>query len=415
MGRVIRRGILLAVLALLSARAEAGEFSGYAEVKGFAFFEQTSGKDSRVAGWATLLLKEEQRLGSGRLTGALRVEELSSAEAGSVRFDPADRGARRSPLSIRELWVRLPLATSLDLQLGRFELGWGKTDGYSPADAFLPRDLSDPFADEKLPLWAARLNAQRGRLRVEAVAVAVTTPWRLPVLGGRYAPLDTGSPERRIDYEDRENAPPEAGFGALRLLAAFGDWDVGAWGRFGVRPAPLLTFRIEEASPTADGISVPVERRHAREDGVGVELSRVVGSWVLRAEAAALFSGDRELGDALIGTLSVERGFGDDTVLVTLAGNAIEPPVDASLLYDRALLPALIAAWSRTAAWGACKVVWTVGLDHGDGLLDAEVGYDLADDWKVTLGGELPYGSENGPLGALHAARRVHLALRRSW
>lgn len=412
---MICRGLLLALLALLPARAEAGDFSGYAEVKGFAFFERTNETDSRVAGWATLLLKEEQRLGSVQLTGALRVEELPAAEAGPVRFDPADREARRSPLSIRELWLRLPLATSLDLQLGRFELGWGKTDGYSPADAFLPRDLSDPFADEKLPLWAVRLNAQRGPLRVEVVAVAVTTPWRLPVLGSRYAPLDTGSPERRIDYEDRGSAPPDAGFGALRLLAALGEWDIGAWGRSGVRPAPLLAFRFDKASPTAAGVSVPVERRYAEEEGVGVEFSRVVGPWVLRAEAAALFSDDQELGDALIGTLSIERGFGDDSVLVTLAGNATEPPVEAALLYDRALLPALIAAWKRTAAWGNWKVVWTAGLGHGDGLLDAEVGYDLADAWKLTLGAELPYGTEKGPLGALHTARRVHLALRRSW
>lgn len=412
---MIRRWILLAVLALWSARAEAGEFSGYAEMKGFAFAERASGKDPRISGWATLLLKEERRLECVRFAAALRVEELSAAEAGAVRFDPADREARRSPLSIRELWVRLPLATAVDLQLGRFELGWGKTDGYSPADAFLPRDLSDPFADEKLPLWAARLNAQRGALRVEAVAVAVTTPWRLAVLGGRYAPLDTDPAAGGIDYEDRAHAPPQAGFGALRLLATFGDWDAGVWGRFGVRPAPLLTFRFDEASTTAEGITVPVERRYAREEGVGVELSRVVDSWMLRAEAAALSSDDRDLGDALIGTLSVERGFGDDSVLVTLAGNAKEPPVDAALLYDRALLPALIATWNRTAQWGSCRVAWTAGLDHGDGLFDAQIGYDLADAWKVTLGGELPYGPEAGSLGALHAARRVRLALRRSW
>lgn len=412
---MIRRGILFAVLALLSVRAEAGEFSGYAELKGFAFTERASEKDPWVVGWATLLLKEEQRLGSVRLTGALRVEELSSAEAGPVRFDPADREARRSPLTVRELWIRVPLVTSLDLQLGRFELGWGKTDGYSPADAFLPRDLSDPFADEKLPLWAARLNAQRGQLRVEAVAVAITTPWRLPVLGSRYAPLETGSPQGRIDYEYQEYEPPETGFGALRLLATLGDWDIGAWGRFGVRPAPLLTFRFDETSLSAGRVSVPVETRYAREEGVGLELSRVAGSWMLRAEMAALFSDDRDLGDTLIGTLSVEKSFGDDALLVTLAGNAIEPPVDAALLYDRALLPALIAAWNRTAGWGNWKVVWTAALEHGDGLLDAEIGYDLADAWKLTLGGELPYGSEKGPLGALHTARRVHLTLRRSW
>ena len=61
------------------------------------------------------------------------------------------------------------------------------------------------------------------------------------------------------------------------------------------------------------------------------------------------------------------------------------------------------------------KLVWTEGLKRGDGLVKMEAGYNLTDLWKVTLGGELPYGSEEGAFGALHSARRVHLALRRSW
>jgi hypothetical protein len=144
-------------------------------------------------------------------------------------------------------------------------------------------------------------------------------------------------------------------------------------------------------------------------------MSRVAGAFVLRGEAAALFSADRELGDALIGALSLERGFGDGTLLVTLAGNAIDPPVASSLLFDRALLPALITAWNRSETWGEWRLVWTAGLRHGDGLCKGEVGYNLTDTWKLITGGELPYGDETGPLGALHAARRVHLALRRSW
>ncbi|MBI5576159.1 MAG: hypothetical protein HY896_07305 [Deltaproteobacteria bacterium] len=390
-------------------------FSGYAEVKGFTFAERASDRDPRALGWATLFAKGERKLGDSRFTASARAEEISSRERGPLVFDPADRDARRTPVSVRDLWMRLPLTSSVDLQLGRFELGWGKTDGYSPADAFLPRDLSDPFADEKLPLWAARLSGQRGPLRVEAVACPVTTPWRLPVLGGRNAPLSTGLPIGKVGIEDKENAPPRDGFGALRLLATFGNWDLGVWGRFGVRPAPLLVFRTDLASLGPSGPTVPVERRYAREQGAGVEVSLVAGSWVLRGETAALFSGDPGLGNALVGTLSAERGFGDGTLLVTLAGNAKDTPVDATFLFDRALLPVLIVAWNRTEAWGNWKVVWTEALKHGDGLLKAEVGYNATDFWSLTLGGELPYGSEKGPLGALHAARRAHLALRRSW
>ena len=410
-----REAVVFLLLLLVPAPTLAQGISGYAEAKGFAFAERTSDSDPWVVGWSTLFVKGEKKVGDTQWTASGRAEEISSRERGPLVLDPADREPRRSPLSMRELWVRLPIASSVDLQLGRFELGWGKTDGYSPADAFLPRDLSDPFADEKLPLWATRLSGQKGPLRAEAVAGLITTPWRLPVLGGRYAPLKTESTNGRIEYADEENTPPRAGFGALRLLATLGDWDVGFWGRFGVRPAPLLIFRTDLATPVPSGLIVPVERRYAREQGVGVEVSRVTGSWVLRAEAAALFSEDPDLGNALIGTLSAERGFGDGTLLVTLAGNAKDTPMDPALLFDRALLPALIAAWNRTEEWGSWKVVWTEGLKYGDGLFKAEVGYNATDLWRITLGGELPYGSEKGSLGALHAARRVHLALRRSW
>jgi hypothetical protein len=182
-----------------------------------------------------------------------------------------------------------------------------------------------------------------------------------------------------------------------------------------VRPAPVLEFRADRAVVTPRGITVPVERRYAREEAVGIELSRVVGAWVVRGEAAALFSRDRDLGNALIGALSAEKGFGDGTLLVTLAGNAVNPPVNPQLLFDRGVLPALIVAWNRSEQWGAWKLVWTTGLKQGDGLVKGEVGYNLTDLWKLTVGGDMPYGSEEGAFGALRGARRLHAALRRSW
>jgi len=406
---------LLLLLLLIPLPVSAQGISGYAETKGFAYAERLNDRDPWLLGWGTLFAKWEQMAAETQLTASLRVEGITSDEQGNLAFDPADRRLRRTPFSVRDLWLRLPLTPSLDLQMGRFQLGWGKTDGYSPADAFLPRDLSDPFSDEKLPLWAVRLSGQEGTLRYEAVACPITTPWRLPLLGSRNAPLETEGLPAGTVFDEIDSDPPTDGFGALRLLATFGDWDLGAWGRFGVRPAPLLDFRLDRATPTPSGLIIPVERRYAREEAVGIEASRIIGSWILRGEGAALFSRDRDLGNALIGALSAEKGFGDGTLLVTLAGNALETPVDPVLLFDRSILPALIAAWNRTEDWGEWKLVWSVGLKRGDGLVKAEAGYNLTDLWKVTLGGELPYGSAEGPFGALSAARRVHLALRLSW
>ncbi|KAF0220297.1 MAG: hypothetical protein FD174_1377 [Geobacteraceae bacterium] len=406
---------LIILFLLLPFPALAQGISGYAEEKGFVYGDRSNSRDPSAVGWGTLFTKWEEKAGEAQLTASVRAEWITSDEQGSLSFDPADRKIRRSPISVQDLWVRFPVSPSVDLQLGRFQLGWGKTDGYSPADAFLPRDLSDPFADEKIPLWAIRLSGQDGAIRYEAVGCPVTTPWRLPVLGTRNAPLSVEEVPAGTVFSEVDTAPPVIGFAALRVLATVNEWDLGAWGRVGVRPAPLLDFRFDQAVSTPAGLTIPVERRYAHEEGAGVELSRIIGSWIVRGEAAAFFSRDRDLGDAVIGALSAEKGFGDGTLLITLAGNAIDPPVDESLLFDRAILPAFIAAWNRTEEWGEWKMVWTTGLRHGDGLLKGEVGYNITDIWKITVGGELPYGYEKGPLGALHTAQRLHAALRLSW
>jgi hypothetical protein len=90
-------------------------------------------------------------------------------------------------------------------------------------------------------------------------------------------------------------------------------------------------------------------------------------------------------------------------------------PVNPALLFDRAILPALITAWNRTEERGEWKLVWTTGLKHGDGIVKGEIGYNFSDLWKMTVGGEIPYGSAEGPFGGLNSARRVYMALRRSW
>jgi hypothetical protein len=408
--------VVLAVMTvLMDAGARADGLSGYAEATGGYYLEKSS--DPTVVGWAVLTSKYEKKLGDVQFAGGFRGETTSwEDERGRLHVDPADHDVRRSALSLKDFWARIPLTPALDVQAGHFQLGWGKTDGYSPADAFLPRDLTDPFADEKILLWAVRLTGQKGNVRFEAVEAPVTTPWRLPVLGSRNAPFRTTGLPDNTEWLERQNDPPDSGFTALRILATVDEWDLGVWGRGGVRPAPILSFRTDQVFLSSDGHPViPIERRYAREKAAGIEVSRTMMAWVLRGEAAVLSSDNRELGDAVIGVVSAERGFGDGTLLVTVAQNFKDTPVDSSLLFDRAILPAAIAAWHQTEEWGEWKLVLTESLKKWNGLLTCETGYNLTDYWKLTLGTDIPYGVRDTYFGDLYTARRVRTALRRSW
>jgi len=243
----------------------------------------------------------------------------------------------------------------------------------------------------------------------------ITTPWRLPAFGGQTIPLDKQGAPQGTSYREVESSPPTLGFAALRLQYTAGDWDLGAWGRTGVRPAPLLNFRVDQATSTPSGLSIPVERRYAREEAAGIELSRIVGSWIIRAEGAMFFSRDHDLGDALIGALGAEKRFGDGTLWLTLAGNALSTPVDSRLLFDRANLPLFSVMWTQTEEWGDWTLLWNVGLKYGDGLFKGEINYNMTDTIKLSFGADLPYGSDKGPFGLLNNAQLCRVAIRYSW
>ena len=405
---------LLAALAAASP-ATAQSWSGFVEARGFGYAERAAERDPWVVGNATAQATFEAKLSKTLRLSATARGELWSTGDRDLFLDLADRDLRRAPLSLREAWLSWSVAPTVDLEAGRFLLGWGKTDGYSPADAFLPRDLTDPYADEKLPLWGVRARGQAGSLRFDGLFVPLGTPWRVPVSSPRFAPVEETVAGYPVVLVDGSVDLPRTGWGALRLLATFGDWDVGAWGRTGIRPAPLLTARPDRGIPDGDAIAVPADRRFAREDAAGVELSRVTGPFILRAEGAVLSSTDPDLGDALVWTVGAERAIGDGTLLLTFAANARGTPVDPLLLFDRAILPALITIWQRSERWGSWRLVWMQGLEHGDGLAKAEVSWSVTDALALSLGADVPYGSRYGPFGARPEMKRLRAGVRWGW
>jgi hypothetical protein len=215
----------------------------------------TDTRDYTLWQWVTLYLRQTAKLGPARVAGALRLEESSAGQVGPLVFDPADRNPRRSPASVRELSVLFPLGPGVDAEVGRFQAAWGETDGYSPADAFLPRDLSGPAPEEAVPLWGARIRAEHNGMRFELFVAPTTTPWRLPALDGRQSPLSSVG----VFFVEPPWSVPHAGFEAVRVTATFDNWDIGGWARTGVRPAPVLVPRLDEAEQTVAGLFVPLQ------------------------------------------------------------------------------------------------------------------------------------------------------------
>jgi outer membrane lipoprotein-sorting protein len=405
--RVSRPGAQTSTLRLPSG------FSGHAEIKGFA-------QSSSTTSWATVFVRETARIGQARIAGALRFEASSSPHVGPIVFDPADRDPLRSPISIRELSLVVPLGAGLDLQVGRFHVSWGETDGYSPADAFLPRDLSDPLTEERLPLWAAALRGEKGAVRVEVVVAPTTTPWRLPLLGGRQSPFASIS-SINVRLVEHPWTVPHAGFEAARVTATAGNWDIGAWVRTGIRPAPVLDPKFDaldlsrSGSTAAAPVEVPLDRHFATEHAGGGSLSRVYRGWIVRTEAGVFRSSDPLLGNASIWSIGGSRVVRNGTFTATVAMNLTDPPVNPLLLFDRALVPCVILGVREYKSWGNWTAGWLGTFRTVGGVLTADVTKDLTDVVKITAGADLPHGAVLSPASAFSGGQRIRAALRWSW
>ena len=389
-----------------------GNFTGYVEGRAFGFYGARA--DRRSTLWGTVLLRETLHLGPARLVAAARFEEASSDQVGPVRFDPADRSPKRSPITLPELTISFPIGAGMDLQVGRLQRSWGQTDGYSPADAFLPRDLADPLTEERLPLWAVSLQGEHHRVRFEVLAVPTTTPWRLPELGGRQSPFAS----LRVLLDEQPWRVPRGGFGAARISVPLGRWDTTVWGRGGVRPVPVLVPDLQGVSLTSassEPVTVPLARHFSQERAAGVTLSRVAGGWTVHGELGLSASPDNDVGRAAIFSLGATHLVRSGTFTATIAANAVEPPVNPLLMFDRALLPCLILATHETESWGSWSAAWLGTFRTVGGVLGLEASRDVTDTVKLTVGAELPHGATLSPAAAFSGGERVRAGLRWSW
>jgi hypothetical protein len=398
-------------------------------------------------GWATVAPRWS--VGSGRVVFSMRalLEADTHREISRTHlYDDEDRELRRSILRFEELSLKLDFG-AVDLELGRQQLAWGRTDVVSPTDNLTPRDWIDPLDEQRLSPWALRANFEKSRWNAELVAIPRFTPSRLPLLGGRW--FDTGQTsianplypsmgKRRLelvyDWDATVPFPPttwsnvqEAVRGGRRGERI--EWSLSYFRGFD--DAPYVAARHKTPQFNQGILPIVLTKRFARLDVAGGDLVILAGRWAFRGEAGYFHFPDG-LGDGYLlydleaewtrGNWSVIAG-GADSVAGEGGGSVFTDPAasiqtfirtgsvgsGAPVSLDQVFLPAGFLRIARAAAteWDA-SLEAMVGLKQGDHLIRAEASWPLTD--RVRAGGEADL--LNGPRDTLFGSWRSNDRLR---
>jgi hypothetical protein len=319
-------------------------------------------------------------------------------------------------IEIDELYVLIP-AGPLELKLGKQEIAWGSIDGARVVDTVSPARLTEGLArnprPDRIPIWAARLQASTGRLNVDLVFAPDPTVNQLAEPGAAFFPLaprllaglEAVGPLPPITREDRGDLLADATMGArisYRLNAA----DV----RFS-----LVRGIDQDGVPLLSGQAI--ELQHPRRHTLGLEFVRQLGGVVGRLEAAwtpdAQFVVAGSLGSEVAEVDRIVGGLGSD-----FAG-PLDTYVNLQLIVDHIsserelvrpetdLIATLRVQKEFDDTLHSGRMEWLHSLTDADGLVRLEVSRRLDDRFSLFLGGDLFYGSRDGIFGQFSDRSRI--------
>ncbi|HET8985579.1 MAG TPA: DUF1302 family protein [Trueperaceae bacterium] len=376
---------------------------------------------------ACLELQGRGEVGSGFFPDAVFLVEGgacydAAAQAGShggVPTDPLDLlYPTPDPFSVwlGEAYVSVYLGSS-ELSVGRQKVSWGSADALAPLDVVNPHDLSYPVAQPS----ETRLATLMARLRVEApegigldfVVVPVFEPSRLP--GREWQPdivLPTFPPEAGVVgiapvLDDRPTAAlanVQFGVRATFDLDLFDGTDASLTYFRGFDKLPTSSIRLEPVPGAPGSNYVQPVLGYDRIHVVGLDFSSVIGSFVVRGDAALTLTDDHEGLDPTTGNPRFEAVLGAERSLpggAYLTGQVtyehVWPDMGANATVNVASVLALrIEPDARLTVQGA----WLHDYTDGSGLVQPSLNYALADGVTLSLEGTVFYGRAGSRYGA---------------
>jgi hypothetical protein len=305
-----------------------------------------------------------------------------------------------------------------EVTVGRQIIVWGRADEINPTDVLSPKNF--------LLLLPDGQNAYRfgtTALKVDYFArrdIRATAIW-LPMTSPSIIPLSEPPPGVRVG-----SRPPairlENGIVGLKIDRSGGGVDASLSYAYGYNLLPEVRLTEFRANPNTGDFRADVELTNARQHMIGVDFATARGRLGWRGEVAYLHTGNpngRRLDGvtpSLTYVLGVERSFpGAVSVVVQYVGRWVLARVDPTRALDdpdpaygqarfvaaretfiiNQQLDTVQNGWSLRIDkkfWNDtldCELLGLHYFERNDFFLRPRVTYDLADGWRVGVGGEV--------------------------
>ncbi len=419
---------LTSVAGARSAVAEAPEVGLQAEISFATAFERGGQAQKNE-------LTFEPRIdvwfaGGVRLTGIglLRSDFADELEPGQPSNDVRSPESARITwgehvdLELRELYLDFEVGETL-VRLGKQQVVWGQADGLRILDVINPlsyREFILPdFEDRRIPLWMVNAEVAVGEAMLQLLWIPDQTYDEFPAADAAFAftsprfrpPLD-GTRPVRVNSADKPNNWLEDSDVGARLSGFVGGWDWTANYLYHYQDQPVLEV---ERSAEAVEITPTYRRTHL----AGVSASKAFGDFVFRGELG--YSSDRyfastgasgyEHSHEVSGVLGLDySGFTD----LFISGQFFQSTVPASgdmLRPRRERSLSLLLRRDFANDTITFELLAIHNTNASDGLVQAELSYQLTSSVTLRAGADLFYGDAEGLFGQFDERDRFSLKL----
>lgn len=336
-----------------------------------------------------------------------------------------------SKLSVRELYLSMPVLNGHFLTIGKQQVVWGKADGVKILDVVNPQSFNEfileDFGQSRIPLWMVNLELSLGDDLFQILWIPDTSTHQLPVFESTYgftAPRFSPPVPRDIPIQFKENEAPKTRFKnsdfGLRWSSFVGGWDIAVNYLYHFEDQPI--FNTELLTHNATVLEITPE--YYRSNLYGGSLSKPVGNITFRTEFA--YKTDQRhyqqanellVSDELSYVVGLDYFAWTDTLLsVQLIQQRLLDVKDETLF--RAVNETSFSLLLRRSFWQetlTTEVLWQQNTNDNDGLVRPKIQYVYSDRLTLTAGLDIFYSDERGVYGQFADLDRLYLKARVSF
>jgi hypothetical protein len=402
--------------------------------------------DRRHFGGVNLVLKQRLHVADGvRWVAEARVlaEQIGHDDPNEAGGSVRDlRDVEEVVSELREGYGELTLGR-WEVRAGKQIIAWGRADELNPTDAITPKDylLLLPEGQSAYRYGVTALKADyflTPSVRAIGVWVPVFSPSRIPLDVPDGVRLHERVPAIRI----------EDGSVGAKLDRSGGKLDASLSYYYGFNLLPEVRVESVALDAATDRPFADVALVHPRRHMIGADFATALDRFGYRGEIAYVHTGNAhgrsvdEVTPHLSYVLGIERSFSESvSVIVQYVGRYVVHRVDpARALADPDVLGGRVRflaaretfvinqqldtvqnGWSARIAkrwWNdtlEAEVLSLHYVERNDFFVRPKIAYDVADNWRATVGGEIFHGPKHSFFGRIEKNTGAFVELRYSF